>query len=317
MKNNDNHKYILFHLPLLQEIFKKPKTGFSDIFDYGIYKTATTQKVSDYNAIKQALYCYYRGGLTNSLKRQFLQLVNDKVFTPDEDYNGFSEYEFNPEYEIELIIEYLKENQSLNNEIIEFHQLRQIRNVLNITFDIASISNTYNKLQKEYNGFPKSPLVMIRKEMIFDFYKNDKSEFEKVLFSTYAGIRSIVGRNKFCQTTQDMIFYRMVGAKNNDALNEILKDKKVKAIYQKYNVRYWRDKILNELLARNFLTSKVAIKRRTYLSTSLNYKELEAEIKANFDKSIKSKIKLHKISELEAKNNILQHLYNKTLLTTL
>lgn len=76
----ESFKYILFPLPLIQEIFKKPKNGFSDIFDVGIYRVSQTLQIDEYNALKQVVYCYYRGGLTNSLKQRFRQLEFDEIF---------------------------------------------------------------------------------------------------------------------------------------------------------------------------------------------------------------------------------------------
>jgi hypothetical protein len=311
MNKDTNYEYILFPLPLLQEIFKKPRTGFSEIFDFGIYKSASTQKVTKYDAIKQTLYCYYRGGLTSSLERKLNKLATDEIFNPDDEYSGFGANgnEFNPDEEINAISEYLENDNELCKEITEFHQLRQIKDVLNIKFDIKSVSDTYYKLIKEYSDFKDSPLVMIRKEMMFDFYLHEKSEYEKVLFATYAGIRSIIGNKKFCQTTQEMVFMRMVGAKNREALELILSDKKVKGIFNKYNVRYQREKILNELVARNFLTSKIGIKKRTYLSCTLSYDDLSLEIIEFIkEKNIKFKVKENKIKELEDKKIILRHL---------
>lgn len=52
MNNNqieDRFEYILIYLPLIQEIFKKPKTGIDYIFDYGIHKSAMSQKISNRN----------------------------------------------------------------------------------------------------------------------------------------------------------------------------------------------------------------------------------------------------------------------------
>lgn len=196
-----------------------------------------------------------------------------------------------PDEEIKAISDYLENDNELSKEIKEFHQLRQIKDVLNITFDIERVSGTYAKLYKDYDGFKDSPLVMVRKEMMLDFYKNQKSEFEKVLFATYVGIRSIIGKKEFCQTTQNMIFMRMVGAKNEEALAEILKDKKVKGIYNKNNVRYQREKILNELVANNFLSSKIALNRRTYLSATLKHDELKEEVVKFFnEKNINIKL---------------------------
>ena len=86
----DNFEYILFPLPLIQEIFKKPKTGFSDIFDVGIYRVSQTLRIDEYNALKQLIYCYYRGGLTKSLQNELARLEQGELFYSDEDYNGFS-----------------------------------------------------------------------------------------------------------------------------------------------------------------------------------------------------------------------------------
>ena len=113
----DNFEYILFPLPLIQEIFKKPKNGFSDIFDVGIYRVSQTLQIDEYNALKQLIYCYYRGGLTKSLQSELYRLEEGEIFHSDEDYNGFSSYEFVPDEEIESIYEYCKEHEELKNEI--------------------------------------------------------------------------------------------------------------------------------------------------------------------------------------------------------
>lgn len=76
----DNFKYILFPLPLIQEIFKKPTTGISDIFDVGIYRVSQTLRISEHSAIKQLVYCYYRGGLPKSLQDKLRRLEESEVF---------------------------------------------------------------------------------------------------------------------------------------------------------------------------------------------------------------------------------------------
>lgn len=313
MKKNEEseYKYIIFPLPLLQEIFKKPKTGFNDIFYFGIYKTALAQNVNeDHNAVKQALYCFYRGGLTPYLEKRFDELIRNEVFSPDEDYNGFSCDEFGPYNEMDDINEYLKTDSDLLESLIEFHKLRQIKKVLNLEFDIQTAINTYNQYSEEYSGFKNMPLVMIKTTTMIEYSNKSKSEFEKVLFATFAGIKSLMGRgNDLLETTQNMIFYRMVGAKNKEALTEILKDKKVKSIYNKYSVRYQRDKILNHLVAKNFLMSKLGYNKRMYLSFTLKFEDLPEAISVRFkEKNINLKIKSNKIKELQARKDISRHL---------
>ena len=45
-------------------------------------------RISELNAIKQLVYCYYRGGLTKSLQNKLRRLGEIEVFYRDEDYNG-------------------------------------------------------------------------------------------------------------------------------------------------------------------------------------------------------------------------------------
>ena len=57
-------------------------------------------RISELNAIKQLVCCYYRGGLTKSLQDKLRRLGEIEVFYRDEDYNGFNGYEFVPDAEV-------------------------------------------------------------------------------------------------------------------------------------------------------------------------------------------------------------------------
>lgn len=308
----ENFKYILFPLPLIQEIFKKPKSGFSDIFDVGIYRVSQTLQINEYNALKQLMYCYYRGGLTKSLQRELYRLEEGQIFYSDEDYNGFSSYEFIPDTEIESIYEYCKEHQDLKNEIEEFHRLRQVKDVLGITFDISSVAKTYKTYHAAYNRFHNQPLVSISQKMMFDFYKNTKTDYEKALFAMYAGIRSIIGNKDFAETTGSMIKCRMFGAKNQAELELILSDKKVKSAYKQYTTDYHYKKMLKELVVRGFLQSEIGYNRRTYVSCKLDMKGLEDAIVEHIkQKSLNYNIKQFENRRLQAINSI-NHRLNKS-----
>lgn len=309
----DNFKYILFPLPLIQEIFKKPKNGFSDIFDVGIYRVSQTIQISEHNAFKQLMYCYYRGGLTKSLRNELSRLEESGIFYSDEDYNGFSGYEFIPDDEIESINEYCKEHQELKDEIEEFHRLRQVKDVLGITFDIASVAKTFKEYHAVYNGFHNKPLVSISQKMMFDFYKNTKTNYEKALFAMYAGIRSIIGNKDFAETTGSMIRCRMFGAKNQTDLELILRDKKVKFAYNQYTTDYHYKKMLKELVVRGFLLSEIGYNKRTYVSCKLDMKELEDAIVEHIKhRSLNYKVKQFENRRLQAINSINRRLNKET-----
>lgn len=307
----DNFEYILFPLPLIQEIFKKPQNGFSDIFDVGIYRVSQTLQIDEYNALKQLIYCYYRGGLTKSLQNELTRLEQEEVFHSDEDYNGFSSYEFVPDEEIESIYEYCKEHEELKNEIEEFHCLRQVKTVLNITFDISCVIQTYQKYYTAYNGFHNQPLVSISQRMMFDFYLNPKTDYEKALFAMYAGIRSIIGNKDFAETTGSMIKCRMFGAKNQTELELILNDRKVKSAYKQYTTDYHYKKMLKELVVRGFLQSEIGYNKRTYVSCKLDMKGLEDAIVEHIkQKSLNFKVKQFENNRLKAINSINRRLNN-------
>lgn len=307
----EDFKYILFPLPLIQEIFKKPKSGFSDIFDVGIYRVSQTLQINEYNALKQLMYCYYRGGLTKSLQRELYRLEEGNIFYRDEYYNGFRNYEFIPDTEIESIYEYCKEHQDLKNEIEEFSRLRKVKDVLAIKFDISSVAKIYKTYHAAYNGFHNQPLVSISQKMMFDFYKNTKTDYEKALFAMYAGIRSIIGNKDFAETTGSMIKCRMFGAKNQSELELILSDKKVKYAYKQYTTDYHYKKMIKELVVRGFLQSEIGYNRRTYVSCKLDMKGLEDAIVGHIkQKSLNYKVKQFETSRLQAINSI-NHRLNK------
>ena len=74
-------------------------------------------------------------------------LEKEEIFYRDDDYNGFNGYEFVPDDDIENIYNYCKEYPEFQEEIEEFYRLRQVKDMLNLEFDIASIC----KRHKEYD----------------------------------------------------------------------------------------------------------------------------------------------------------------------
>jgi len=93
------------------------------------------------------------------------------------------------------------------------------------------------------NSIPdRSPLTSINKDRIFDFYKNQKSEFNVACFCAFAAIKSILGKKGFCKTNKNFIITRMFGYNS-------MKDvpKKKPGLLIKYSKRYYVDKVLTEL----------------------------------------------------------------------
>jgi hypothetical protein len=85
----------------------------------------------------------------------------------------------------------------------------------------------------------KAPKTSINLEMMFDFYKNKKSEFEIVCFLAFSALKSIIQKQKFKKITNEYLLSRMSGnSKSNEEINTLL---------ERYACRYQLNKIKDEL----------------------------------------------------------------------
>ena len=292
----------MFPLPLLREVFRNPKTGFQDIIAVGVYCTSQNLHATEGEPLRQLVYCYYNGGLTDSLQTELDLLAQKGEFYVDEDYRGFSSngQKFDPEDEVESLCDKMKDN-TFADEVLEFYRLREVRNALSIEFNISYVAQIYRKYSDIYDGFRGQPSVSINQKMLFDFYQNNKSDYQKALFAMYDGIRSIIGRKDFAETTGPMIKCRMFGAKNQAELECVLKDKRIRAAHTKYTTDYHYKKILRELTVRKFLKSELGYGRRTYVSCKLDLDHLKyAIIEHKETMGLKAKEKQLRIKQLEA-----------------
>ncbi|HMT75796.1 MAG TPA: hypothetical protein PKA77_17110 [Chitinophagaceae bacterium] len=125
-----------------------------------------------------------------------------------------------------------------------------------------------------YESLPaRSPKTSINKDMIFDFYKNEKTEFEIVVFLAFAAIRSILQKQPYTKITNEYLIGRMSG---NSAKGE-----PVNPLLTKYTSRYQLDKIKSELQLNWGLNLYGNHTRGFYVSFVLTYDELimQAELK--------------------------------------
>jgi len=308
MKNDLDYKYITVPLSVIKRIYTHPKTGISDIFDVGIYKVSTYEDINECEAIKQFLYCFYRE--RDSIPKALYCEVSG-IIDCDEDYNGFDGHgNFDPEIDIESLAEYIKENNasSLLRDIKELHALRAVKEILNMRFDIPTVLSSAKSIISKLPD--NDPLVTIKKEMIFDYYKNQKTAYEKDMFACYLGIRSIIGRKDYTSTTKEMILCRMLGCKSKEHIKDALKTKELKKVYEAYSKRYAMDKLLDNLVKYKFIT-KIGIKplRRTYVSTRYDLPELTEAIQKDFTQSsLKDNRKLESQAASEILNLIKQNL---------
>ena len=146
------------------------------------------------------------------------------------------------------------------------------------------------------------PKTSIKKEIIFDFYKNHKEEFEIVVFLAFAAIRSILQTKPYVRLTDAYLLNRMAGnakIEDSEPLPEYLNLYKSK--------RYHLDKVKKELRnnwglkiygykTRGFFVSfqliidklifEVEKKRKT--NVEKKYQQKIAELRANAIKQLNS-----------------------------
>ena len=319
MENKAEYKYFTIPLPIIQRIYTHPKTAMADIINVGIYKTASYESIDIDNALQQLMYCYYRQehALTDNLKNVLNTLIDEGSINIDEDYNGFDRDNFHVEHEdIEGLYSLIENDDDIKEQIIIWHQVRQSESVLGIKFSESGLPETMKRAEKMLNVLPEcKTLVTVKTTMMYEYRDEKKSALEIDLLVCYLAIRSIIGIKTHGYTTKKAVLMRMVGCNsladeaNNMELKNILKNKTLKAVYNKYSSISKLDKLIKTLVHLKFIT-KIGMKelRRTYFSTKLNLQELEEAVKTDLLKTPARKIAENTKAEQEASRRILEAL---------
>jgi len=306
------YRYVYFPLFLIKNLFtaKDAENGISDIFDVGIYNYSKQFDIDNLSAYRQVIYCYYRGGLTHTLHSNLQYLYDNEDLTLDEDFNGFKSdgSTFEP-YELDEFVQIASTNNKLRDLCLEFYKMHLALQSLKIKGNIQRIlsaSKEVLRIQcKTEAKYGREPSVMLKTDLIFDYYKKSKSSNDILILAAYSGIKSIIGKKEFAGTTKQMIVSRMIGAKSDKVLQDFLKDKTLKTIFDKYSKRYWFDKLINELRIRDFIRSKITLKfgfkSRMYLSCKLDSNQLSSKLAENWNRNKgNTKLKLLKAEEKSA-----------------
>lgn len=322
MENKAEYKYFTIPLPIIQRIYTHPKTAMQDIINVGIYKTASYESVDIDNALQQLMYCYYRQehALTDNLRRILDTLIDEGSINIDEDYNGFDRDNFHIEHEdIEGLYSLIENDDDIKEQIIIWHQVRQSESILEFKFTEGGLPETMKQAEKVLSALPEcNTLITVKKNMMYEYRNEKKSAFEIDLLVCYLAIRSIIGIKTHGYTTKKAVLMRMVGCNSladeadNIELKNILKNKPLKAVYDKYSSISKLDKLLNTLVQWKFIT-KIGMKelRRTYFSTKLNLQELEEAALNDLLKTPTRRMVENTKAEQKASHRILEALKTK------
>ena len=242
-------KYVQFPIYLLQEIHSDQRKAFDKMFDCGIYKRAAHLSKEPEDVARQLIYDYYMEKLPYPLVRSINFYADSGNIDLDPDYRGFAGIDgtFNAEDEIQQLIELFNRNADFYSEAFEHFKLHTIelaaksKGITNIRPE-AVLSNG---LKIDSKGTSK-PYAMVTTSVIFDYYKNEKSEFDLMQFAAHAALVSIIGEKPYCKTNKAMILARMFGYASPKAVPDPL-PAHIAPLYKKYQNRYHMDKLLNKL----------------------------------------------------------------------
>ncbi len=275
---SEEYNYISFPLPLIRKFFLEPSQAAFDILDYGVYRTASGMNIDLESAYKQLTYNFIHQDekeIPAKLMRK-LKAFTKQGYLSHLDYNGFEFSDdneiksFDVQDDISLLQQLADDDPLFASEVQEWYRLRQVQDVIDYPFDAdmhEDIKANYQRMEKAFNGQKQLP-VSCKTEFLLQKVKNCGTERERAKFCFYLGIRSLIGKKDLAFTNSEAIYWRMFGCRNDVELGEVLKDKRLAAIYGKWHTRRQYTNFLDELRLEG-LVNKVTRCRETIVTCSL------------------------------------------------
>jgi len=146
----------------------------------------------------------------------------------------------------------------------------------------------------------KYPIAGIDKNMLFNYYRNAKTEFELICLGAFLANKSIIGKKLYDKTNKEMIHARMFGYTSSKDLPESLTP-----LQKKYLTRWHMDKVITELQLNWNLKVYWNHDRGIYISFDLPLQKLAEVVDKN-----KRKAKIHELKD--EKKRIRENLKNNS-----
>ena len=155
--------------------------------------------------------------------------------------------------------------------------------------EFKNVAAAYQSGKNLYDAtIEKSPMVGMTSEMYWDFFTNEKTEFEKVLLLGDLAFKSILGSKSYIKLDNKYWFSRMDG--NAKSVDKELLDEKIRRYYNEYQTK----KIKNKLITDWGLASYSRYNRGFYISYKMSLEDLayhaEKIRKSTQDKKIKADV---------------------------
>ena len=186
-------------------------------------------------------------------------------------------------FPIVLLEGFLKNSKEVLNDILNYalyvqtleyelgsdeEKIRSAENFFGV--ECASRLATFSDGRDLYHSIPENtPKVGINKDIWFDYYKNNKDEFQKVCLLGFLAIKSILQNKTYCKVDNKFWLSRMDGkAKSVQDVSKISKE------LLKYANRHQLTKIKNELIYNWGLEHYSRYTRGFYVSFKLELNQL-------------------------------------------
>jgi hypothetical protein len=167
----------------------------------------------------------------------------------------------------------------------------------------AGFKSSKDIYQQTKDSIEKLVTVSIKRDLLFEYFKNDKSEFEIAVFLGYVALKSIIGKKPYIKITNDYLLARMCGY---SSIVELEKDYSPERC--KYSTRYHLDKVKTKLESDFGLKLYGQKTRGFYVTFKLSLLDLvyHAELKRESRKE-----KERKALKTDTINQVLNHFKSK------
>ena len=167
----------------------------------------------------------------------------------------------------------------------DFSQIKEAESFFGV--NIGNKRRSFDNGKTLFESIPENlPFIGIRKSIWFDYYTNQKTEYQKVVLLAFIAIKSIVGKKTHCKTNNLLWYSRMEGnshtVKNVNELSPELSE---------YFNEYQSKKIKNELILNWNLKHYAYYTRGFYVSFKMTLEDLIFMAEKNRKSRLLKKVK--------------------------
>ena len=220
--------YLHFPLPLLRSVLTTGAPSLDNIIYLAIYRVST-EYVADINeACAKILEVYL------NVPEKLPEVLAEEIAECFEDER---------EYRIDVFTLYVKQNE-MEDEVICYAKLLQAAEEVGIGIDLGYALKLADKYKHLLHG--QVP-VSVDRDMLFRLKDSMRTEYDRVRCAMYLAVRSLAA-NGVAITTQQAIQWRTFGCRNQQELDEALKDVRLSTIWKKWTSRYYYRHIIDDLI---------------------------------------------------------------------